>query len=136
MNWVEKHDQWVKKHGLVLVPQIRFCAHVLMKRACPSSTRYLECSLGNHTAFDHGRVWQRQDGTRFLLAHVYAKRQTVLDNVRPIATARGLTVAIDDSMDWYGCGTVPLRFELNGLSVEDNVYYATWLDDGAPTLDE
>ncbi len=108
----ERATRWARANNFQLVERTRCCRHVLLRRPCPSSTRYGECSHFPWPGFDHARVWQRPDGTRFLLAHEYADRATILDAARPLAHARGFVVEIDDSMDWYGHGTVPLRYDV------------------------
>ena len=87
----------------------RFCRHVLVPHGrCPADGR---CGVSVYEAFDHGNVWERPDGTRFLLAHVYTTRDLALVEAAPHARARGLRVCVDESMGWYGAGTVPLRYD-------------------------
>jgi hypothetical protein len=108
----QRRSEWAEARKLRLVPRSRVCAHVLRKKACPSNTRYYECTGIDSKATDHWIVWQRPDGTRFGLAHVYATADEALRNGRAWASSRGLVAISDPEDSWYGYGTVPIRYEL------------------------
>lgn len=91
------------------VQRDRCCQHVLLGRPCG---RYGACSSRSLEAHDHWRVWRRPDGSRFALAHSYARREVALAAAEAWATPRGLIVHSLPEDDWYGASTVPLRYEL------------------------
>lgn len=125
----ERCAKWAKKNGYRLLSRIKYCQHILNPRKrCPSSRRKpypRECDLSRASndglnVFDHARVWQRTNGSRFILSHVYphgrlSVKETAraLEEAQQLARTRGLLVTVDPSMDWYGPGgTIPFRFEL------------------------
>ena len=103
---------WIKRNKLKLIARVRICGHILRKRACPSTTWYVSCVQCNYCATDHWRVWERPDGSRFALAHVYVSQEDAEENSKSFAALHGLTVISDPADGWYGYGTIPLRYEV------------------------
>lgn len=108
--------RWAEAGSFKLVRRIRFCSHILRRKACGRLS--FECMQRPDT-FDHGRVWERVNGTRFLLAHEYvdldsaSEVQELLARAREAAQRRGMVVCVDWSMNWYfPSRTVPLRFDV------------------------
>lgn len=102
--------RWAQDHGFQLLSRRAFCQHALLKRPCPKP---VDCwHSWTYEATDHGRVWQRPDGTRFLLAHVYGTPDVVVPIATHFAETRGLRLTVDPTMDWYGATTIPLRYDL------------------------
>lgn len=107
-----RKEAWIRHHGVTLVQTYKCCEHVLQRLRCPPKTRYRRCEERDHMATDHAQCWQRPDGTRFLLAHVYDFPERAIANAWHWAEPRGLVVVSDPADGWYGYGTVPLRYEL------------------------
>jgi hypothetical protein len=105
----QRRAEWIEKNGLKLVERGRCCGHILRKRTCPASTRYGQCYQADSTFCDHWQVWQRPNGTRFGLAHTYARLEDALPRAREWASHR-LTVVSDPEDAWYGFGTDPIRY--------------------------
>jgi hypothetical protein len=109
---------WAHANQFKLLRRTRYCEHILRRVKCPATRdnnfyprdciEILLC----HDVFDHGRVWERVDKTRFLLSHVYGELPKTLDMARELARKKSLIVRVDWSMDWYSPGhTIPLRFD-------------------------
>lgn len=104
--------EWKHAHGYRPVERRSYCEHVLRKVPCPSTTRYRACQERIYAIHDHGFIWQRRDGSRFLLAHVYTDPAKSLREAQEWAAARGLVVTSDPADGWYGFDTTPLRYDL------------------------
>ena len=93
---LQRVDTWVCRDACVLFSRRR---------------RRNECYEGvpdHYETLDHANVWRREDGSRFILAHVYAHDVPLA--ARTWALEQGLRLISDPLDDWYGYGTVPLRY--------------------------
>ncbi len=99
--------QWAVDQRLMLVGGVASCAHGLYSMStCPAG-------CWNQIGLDHTSVWARADGRRadpFVLTHPY------VDEIPPemiaYAAHHGLAVRVGEGDDWYGHGSLPIRFDM------------------------
>lgn len=108
----ERALSWAQQNRFRLTAKVAFCSHALLRKPCPPGPRGNRC-CPLPAAFDHAHVWQRPDGSTFILSHIYSTDyQQTLQLVSPIARARGLHAQLDLAADWYDPShAAPLRYE-------------------------
>lgn len=106
-------EAWAAAGGWREVESARPCGHAVRRARCPGADR-VDCYGYDHGANDHAQVWRRADGVRCMTAHVYPRedsREACIEYARKWAAKRGMSVVVDLAADWYGHGTIPLRYE-------------------------
>lgn len=111
---VERWALWALTNGYEEVDMIA-CAHTVRRTpgGCPRRQSRRFCGLNPAVPYlDHVRLWRRQDGSRFLLAHAYDTSSEMFEAANAFADEWGLKVTVDPADSWYGFGTIPLRFDV------------------------
>jgi len=110
---------WASARGLRESARGGRCLHTLLGRRglkCPRSGPYRDCSADDYVLLDHARLWLRHGRPAILLAHSYDRLERIQElaaaYVAPYNPRFNINVVIGDPEDdWYGAGTIPIRYE-------------------------